>query len=219
MLHVSDLMREMKCDCFCWNSAHNSLHQESFYKMDCPFSDLWRNYLNANECGLGHSMDSNEQSLKLLEGLIDIYLPDLKYYDDWYSIKYSKAPNYFNIAIDAIEEMYRQVGNVVYDKNGIMKKGIIVRHLMLPGRGDDSKKIIEYLHLTYRNNIFISIMNQYTPLKQVKEIDELNKKVSDEEYSKLINYACDIGVEKAFIQEGDTCSESFIPEFDLTGVK
>ena len=122
-------------------------------------------------------------SLKLLDGLIDIYLPDLKYYDDWYSIKYSKAPNYFNIAIDAIEEMYRQVGNVVYDKNGIMKKGIIVRHLMLPGRGDDSKKIIEYLHLTYGNNIFISIMNQYTPLKQVKEIDELNKKVSDEEYS------------------------------------
>lgn len=158
-------------------------------------------------------------SLKLLDGLIDIYLPDLKYYDDLYSIKYSKAPNYFNIAIDAIEEMYRQVGNVVYDKNGIMKKGIIVRHLMLPGRGDDSKKIIEYLHLTYGNNIFISIMNQYTPLKQVKEIDELNKKVSDEEYSKLINYACDIGVENAFIQEGDTCSESFIPEFDLTGVK
>lgn len=158
-------------------------------------------------------------SLKLLDGLIDIYLPDLKYYDDWYSIKHSKAPNYFNIAIDAIEEMYRQVGNVVYDKNGIMKKGIIVRHLMLPGRGDDSKKIIEYLHLTYGNNIFISIMNQYTPLKQVKEIDELNKKVSDEEYSKLINYACDIGVENAFIQEGDTCSESFIPEFDLTGVK
>ena len=67
MLHVSDLMREMKCECFCWNCAHNSLHQESFYKMDCPFSDLWRNYLNANECGLGHSMDSNEQSLKLLE--------------------------------------------------------------------------------------------------------------------------------------------------------
>ena len=158
-------------------------------------------------------------SLKLLDGLIDIYLPDLKYYDDWYSIKYSKAHNYLNIAIDAIEEMYRQVGNVVYDKNGIMKKGIIVRHLMLPGRGDDSKKIIEYLHLTYGNNIFISIMNQYTPLKQVKEIDELNKKVSDEEYSKLINYACDIGVENAFIQEGDTCSESFIPEFDLTGVK
>lgn len=81
-------------------------------------------------------------SLKLLDGLIDIYLPDLKYYDDWYSIKYSKAPNYFNIAIDAIEEMYRQVGNVVYDKNGIMKKGIIVRHLMLPGRGDDSKKLL-----------------------------------------------------------------------------
>ena len=159
------------------------------------------------------------ETLKELDGLIDIYLPDLKYYDDWYSIKYSKAPNYFNIAIDAIEEMYRQVGNVVYDKNGIMKKGIIVRHLMLPGRGDDSKKIIEYLHLTYGNNIFISIMNQYTPLKQVKEIDELNKKVSDEEYSKLINYACDIGVENAFIQEGDTCSESFIPEFDLTGVK
>ena len=67
MLHVSDLMREMKCACFCWNSAHNSIHQESFYKMDCPFSDLWKTYLNATDCGLGHSMDSNEQSLKLLE--------------------------------------------------------------------------------------------------------------------------------------------------------
>lgn len=158
------------------------------------------------------------ESLRLLEGLIDIYLPDLKYYDDLYAIRYSKAPNYFNIAIDAIEEMYRQTGPIVIDDNGIMQKGIIVRHLMLPDKIEDSKKILEYLHLIYGDNIFISIMNQYTPLKQVENIDELNKTVTEKEYNELINYACDLGIKNAFIQDGKTCDDSFIPEFDLTGV-
>ena len=157
-------------------------------------------------------------SLKLLDGLIDIYLPDLKYYDDIFAIRYSKAPNYFNIAIDAIEEMYRQVGPVELDENGIMRKGIIVRHLLLPGHIEDSKKILEYLHLIYGDNIFISIMNQYTPLEQVKNIEELNRCVTEDEYNELIDYAVELGINNAFVQDGETQKESFIPEFDLTGI-
>ena len=159
-----------------------------------------------------------KESLKMLDGLIDIYLPDLKYYDDILAIRYSKAPNYFNIAIDAIEEMYRQVGPVQFDSNGIMKKGIIVRHLLLPGHIEDSKKILEYLHLIYGDNIFISIMNQYTPLDQVKNIEELNRCVTEDEYNELIDYAVELGINNAFVQDGETQKESFIPDFDLTGI-
>ena len=159
-----------------------------------------------------------KESLKMLDGLIHIYLPDLKYYDDMLAIRYSKAPNYFNTAIDAIEEMYRQVGPVQLDSNGIMKKGIIVRHLLLPGHIEDSKKILEYLHLIYGDNIFISIMNQYTPLEQVKNIEELNRTVTDDEYNELIDYAVELGINNAFVQDGETQKESFIPEFDLTGI-
>lgn len=159
------------------------------------------------------------ESLKLLDGLIDVYLPDLKYFDDILAVKYSKAPNYFNIAIDAIEEMFRQTGPIEFDKNGMIKKGVIVRHLLLPGQIEDSKKILKYLNFIYNNNIFISIMNQYTPLDTVKNIPELNKTVTNKEYDELINYACDLGIKNAFIQEGKTCEESFIPKFDLTGIK
>ena len=152
-------------------------------------------------------------SLKLLDGLIDIYLPDLKYYDDEYAIKYSNAPNYFKIATDAIKEMYNQVGKNKFNKNGMMQKGIIVRHLMLPDHLEDSKKIIKYLYDTYQDNIYISIMNQYTPVKTVKNIPNLNKKVSDTDYDTLINYACDLGIKNAYMQVGETQKESFIPEF------
>lgn len=158
------------------------------------------------------------ESLKMLDGLIDVYLPDLKYFDDFLAIRYSKAPNYFNTAIDAIEEMYRQTGPVVLDENGLIKKGLIVRHLMLPNQIEDSKKILEYLHLIYNDNIFISIMNQYTPLEQVKNIDELNRPITKKEYDDLIDYAYDLGIHNAFVQEEETCKESFIPDFDLTGV-
>lgn len=180
--------------------------------------------IKAKEMGLNipiiynTSSYENVETLKTLDGLIDIYLPDLKYYDDILAMKYSKAYNYFEIATNAIKEMYRQVGTPEFDKNGIMKKGVIVRHLMLPEQIEDSKKIIKYLYDTYHDNIFISIMNQYTPLKQVENIKELNHKVSDEDYDNLINYACDLGIKNAFIQEGGTQSESFIPDFDLTGV-
>lgn len=150
------------------------------------------------------------ESLKLLEGLIDIYLPDFKYYDNKLG-KYSNVNNYFELASKAIEEMYRQVGEPVYD-NGILKKGMIIRHLVLPHHSDDSKKIIKYLYDKYKENIILSIMNQYTNIKKLK-YNELNDRVTEEEYDSIINYACDLGIENCFIQEEESQSDSFIPKF------
>lgn len=149
-------------------------------------------------------------SLKLLEGLIDIYLPDFKYYDNTLD-KYSNVSNYFEVASLSLKEMYRQVGKPVI-KNGIMKKGIIVRHLVLPSHIDDSKRIIKYLYDNYKNNIYLSIMNQYTPVKVCK-YKELNRRVSKEEYDNLIDYAYDLGIRKCFTQEEESQSDSFIPIF------
>ena len=152
------------------------------------------------------------EALKELDGLIDIYLPDFKYYDDSLGEKFSHIFNYSSIAKDALKEMYRQVGKNTF-KDDIMTKGVIVRHMLLPDHLDDSKKIIEYLYNTYKDNIYISIMNQYTPVRKIEEYSELNNTVTDNEYDELINYACDLGITKAFIQEGETCKESFIPDF------
>ena len=151
-------------------------------------------------------------SINLLKGLVQVYLPDLKYYDNNLSIKYSKCNDYFKITTLAIKEMYKQVGKIKFDNNGIIKSGLIVRHLVLPGHIEDSKKIIKYLYDTYKDNIYISIMNQYTPLRKL-EVDNLNRKLTDKEYDEVIDYAYDIGVRNAFIQEGETQSDSFIPIF------
>ncbi len=161
----------------------------------------------------------NVDSLRLLEGLVDIYLPDLKYYSPQLAGKYSHAANYFEKATLALAEMYRQTGTPVFDATtGLMKRGIIVRHLILPGQTKDSKKVLRYLHETYRDNIYISIMNQYTPLPHVAHITELNHKVTAEEYDRVISFALRLGIENAFIQEGETAQESFIPPFDMEGV-
>lgn len=179
--------------------------------------------LKAKEEGLTNpivyntSSYENVDTIKMMNNIVDIYLADLKYYDDTYARKYSNAPNYFNYATMAIDEMYKQVGKPKFDKKGIMKKGLIVRVLLLPNRVEDAKKIIKYLHDKYDDNIFISIMNQYTPVKKLK-YDELNRKVQDSEYDELINYACDIGVVNAYIQEGETQKESFIPNFNKAGI-
>lgn len=152
------------------------------------------------------------ESLKEMEGLIDIYLPDLKYYDNKLAENFSLANNYFEIATNAIKEMVRQTGKPVIENN-IMKKGVIVRHLLLPNYLEDSKKIIKYLHDTYNEDIYISIMNQYTPIKKFDKYPELNRTLTDKEYDELVNYACDLNITQAFIQEGETCKESFIPDF------
>ena len=159
------------------------------------------------------------ETLRLLEGYVDIYLPDFKYMDPSLSLKYSHAQDYFTKAKEALAEMVRQAGSPVFDPaTGLMKRGVIVRHLLLPGHTKDSKKILRYLHTTYGNQIFISIMNQYTPLPQVKELPELNRRVSPAEYERVLDFALRIGIENGFFQEGETASDSFIPEFDERGL-
>ena len=158
------------------------------------------------------------ETLRLLDGLVDVYLPDLKYVDSAISKKYSHAADYFAVAIAALAEMVQQVGEPFFDDQGIMRKGVIVRHLLLPGCLEDSKAVIRYLYETYGERIYISIMNQYTPLPHVARYPELDRRITSEEYDELVTYALDLGVENGFIQEGDTALESFIPDFDDEGV-
>ena len=161
------------------------------------------------------------EALRSLDGLIDIYLPDFKYMSSELSTKYSHAADYAKIAKAAIAEMVRQTGMPVFDENGedgLIKRGTIVRHLTLPGCMEDSKEILKYLHDTYGEQIYISIMNQFTPLENVAAYPELNRKITEEEYEELVDYAIDLGIEQGFIQEGETAEESFIPDFDCQGI-
>lgn len=158
------------------------------------------------------------ETIKMLKGYVDVYLPDLKYFDTKYSTKYSMAPSYFDYAKEAIKEMVAQVGEPKFNKDGIIEKGVIIRHLMLPGLLFDSKKIIDYVYNTFGNKVYISIMNQYTPLDNVKEYPEINKPLNQKHYQALIDYALSIGVENGFIQEEGTDKESFIPLFNFEGV-
>ena len=158
------------------------------------------------------------ETLKLLDGYIDIYLTDFKYFDNKLGKDLSKCSNYFEVVSKALDEMYRQTGKNSFNKDGLMTKGIIVRCLVLPTKSDDTKKIINYLYKKYQDNIYLSIMNQYTPVNYIKEYPFLNKTVSEDEYNDIIDYAIDLGIKNAYMQEGGTCSESFIPSFDLEGV-
>ena len=160
----------------------------------------------------------NIETLKLLDSYIDIYLTDFKYFDNKLGKDLSKCSNYFEVTSKALNEMYRQTGKNKFNEDGIMTKGIIVRCLVLPTKSDDIKKIINYLYKKYQDNIYLSIMNQYTPVNYIKEYPFLNKTVSEVEYNDVIDYAIDIGIKNAYIQEGGTCSESFIPKFDLEEV-
>jgi len=160
----------------------------------------------------------NVESLKTLDGLIDIYLPDLKYCSDETAIKYSKAPHYFEFATKAILEMYRQVGYPVFDNDGIMKKGIIIRHLILPGKLDDTKKILKWISDNLPKEIYVSLMGQYTPFYNANKYQELNRRISNKEYEEVIEYFFEIGLENGFVQDDESASESFIPDFDLEGI-
>ena len=158
------------------------------------------------------------ESLRLLEGFVDIYLPDMKYVSKELSREYSNAPDYFEVVSKALKEMVRQVGEPEFDERGYMKKGVIVRHLVLPGSTKDSKAVLDYLWNTYGDRIYISIMNQYTPMEQIKNHPLLSRKVTKREYSKIVDYALSLGWENGFIQEGETAKESFIPGFHGVGV-
>lgn len=159
----------------------------------------------------------NVKTIEMLEGIVDIYLADLKYFDNNLGCKYSNCRDYFKYASEAIEAMYKQVGKfkIVGD---LMKSGLIVRILVLPGHVDDSKNLIKYLYNRYGDNIIISIMNQYTPIDVIDDYPNLNRRFTDEEYENVVDYACSLGVEMAFIQEGDTQEKSFIPDFDDSNI-
>ena len=162
-------------------------------------------------------------TLKQLEGIVDVYLPDFKYWNPELAAKYSNAPDYPAVAKSAIAEMVRQQpeAKFVYDEEQgleLIKKGVIVRQLLLPGQLKDAKQIVKYLHETYGNHIYLSLMSQYTPLAHVEKYPELNRKVSRRSYEAYVDYAIEIGVENGYIQEEDVAEESFIPAFDGEGV-
>ena len=158
------------------------------------------------------------EMLRYLEGLVDIYLPDLKYLEADLAGKYSHAKDYPEVAMKALEEMVRQARTPEFDEWGMMKKGVIVRHLLLPGHVRNSKKVLEYLYGTYGDQIYISLMNQYTPMPAMKDDPQLSRKVTDREYDRLLDHAISFGVTNCFIQEGETAKESFIPEFNGEGI-
>ena len=160
----------------------------------------------------------NVTELKLLEGIVDVYLPDFKYMDSALSAKYSRAKDYPSVAKQAISEMVRQQpGVVIDDATGLIQKGVIVRQLLLPGHVNDAKAILKYLHDTYQDSIYISMMSQFTPIA-LKDYPEINRTVTRREYERLIDYAIKIGITNAFIQEGNVAKDSFIPAFDCEGV-
>ena len=160
-----------------------------------------------------------QDTLRRLKGKVQIYLPDLKYSDDMAAIKYSNAPYYFRIATEAIKEMYNQVGDYHIDDNGIMTKGVIIRHLIMPGMPDNTKRIIDWVAANFKpGQLMFSLMHQYVPCGRANEYPEINRKVTDEEYKELESYLLQSTIEDGFVQEGDAACKDFIPCFDGTGV-
>lgn len=159
------------------------------------------------------------ETLRLLDGIIDIYLTDFKYMEADLAKKYSGAEDYPEWAARSLAEMYRQCPESVFSEDGLMKRGIIVRNLLLPGHVRNSKKVVEYVWTNYGDRVWLSLMNQYTPFERIRDrYPEISRKVTRREYDALIDYALELGVENAFIQEGGTAEESFIPSFDGEGV-
>lgn len=160
----------------------------------------------------------NVTELKLLEGIVDVYLPDFKYMDSTLSAMYSRAKDYPSVAKQALSEMVRQQPDVVIDDaTGFIQKGVIVRQLLLPGHVNDAKAVLKYLYDTYHDHVYISMMSQFTPIA-LKDYPEINRTVTRREYERLVDYALEIGITNAFIQEGDVAKDSFIPAFDCEGV-
>ncbi len=220
--------------------AHNINLVTPAHETDAVIRSLERAKRQGLQIPIVYNTGSYEkvENLKRLEGLVDVWLPDLKYYSPELSARYSSAPDYFEVAKNAIAEMFRQAGKPVFaplaseqgeaadsqeaeDEMQLIKQGVIVRHMVIPTHTADSKKIVEYLYRTYGDDIFISIMSQYTPVidaETAKEYPELARKLTEREYDSVVDYAIELGVENAFIQEGDVAEESFIPAFDGTGV-
>lgn len=157
-------------------------------------------------------------SIKDLKDYIDVYIPDLKYFNDKYAVKYSSASNYFLIASKVIEAMVSQVGSPTFDDNGLMTRGVIIRHLMLPGLLFDSKKVVDYIYKTFGDSVYLSLMNQYTPMFKASEYPEINKTLNPSHYDSLVDYCIELGYQNAFIQESGSNSTVYVPDFNLQGI-
>lgn len=158
------------------------------------------------------------ETLKMLEGLVDIYLPDIKYFDSAPALKYSGAADYFEYASEAVLEMHRQVGELKINENGIAEKGLIIRHMVLPGNISQTVKIFEWVSRNLSTETYISIMRQYTPFGKAKEMPPIDRKLSSKEYSIVKQKILALGFENCFFQSGEAATESFIPNFNLEGV-
>lgn len=158
------------------------------------------------------------ENLKLMEGIVDVYLPDLKYYSCETASRYSGAPDYFEVAAAAVREMYRQVGPPVLDDEGIIRRGLMIRHLILPGLAGESIKILEWIRENMPDKVYVSLMSQYTPYYKACEYPEINRRITRWEYDKVMNRFIRLGFENGYIQERDSAKEEYIPEFDLTGI-
>jgi len=158
------------------------------------------------------------ETLKMLEGLVDIYLPDIKYFDSAPALKYSGAADYFEYASEAVLEMHRQVGELKINENGIAEKGLIIRHMVLPGNISQTVKIFEWVSRNLSTETYISVMRQYTPFGKAKEMPPIDRKLSSKEYSIVKQKILALGFENCFFQSGEAATESFIPNFNLEGV-
>lgn len=157
------------------------------------------------------------ETLKMLDGAVDIYLPDFKYIRPEKALKYSKAEDYPKVAEEALAEMRRQVGEDVFDENGIMQRGMIIRHLVLPSNTNSSISALDYLAENF-GDTYISVMAQYVPCGDLTEYKEINRPLTQREYDKVVNHIFDLGLQKIFVQELEAASDEFIPDFDFTGV-
>lgn len=157
------------------------------------------------------------ETLKMLDGAVDIYLPDFKYIRPEKALKYSKAEDYPQVAEEALAEMKRQVSEDVFDENGIMQRGMIIRHLVLPSNTNSSISALDYLAENF-NDTYISVMAQYVPCGDLTEYKEINRPLTQREYDKVVNHIFDLGLQKIFVQELEAASDEFIPDFDFTGV-
>lgn len=157
----------------------------------------------------------NVETIKLLNGYIDVYLPDLKYAEDDLGKKYSNVDNYFEIATSAIKEMYNQVGENIYDEDGMIKKGMIIRHLVLPNHTENTKKVLTWINSNMPKNITVSVMAQYFPTYKAKEIEDINRKITKREYKKVEDFLYSLDLENGYIQECGKNEEIYVPKWEI----
>ena len=160
----------------------------------------------------------NVETIKMLKGYIDVYLPDLKYYNDILAVKYSKAPKYFEIATEAIKEMINQVGNPVFNDDGIIQKGVIIRHLILPNHIQNSKNILKWIKENLNEDVYVSVMAQYFPTYKAKQIDGMDRKINKKEYNEVEKYLYTLDIKNGYMQDLGKHEEEYVPDFNLSNI-